>query len=125
MPTSCLTNAVTVNGQTAYRREEYFRQQIYADNTNSALWTNVIVAGGLNVTGNVYLAKQPEAFKYDADGNLTNDGRWAYTWDGENRLVKMATNTASVGPQYQLTFGYDAKSRQIQSWWRRTTARRL
>ena len=62
----------------------------------------------------VHLAKQPEAFKYDADGNLTNDGRWAYTWDGENRLVKMATNTASVGPQYQLTFGYDCEKRRIQ-----------
>ena len=30
---------------------------------------------------------------YDADGNLTNDGHWAYTWDAENRLVKMAANT--------------------------------
>ena len=31
--------------------------------------------------------KTPEDFSYDADGNLTNDGRFAYTWDGENRLV--------------------------------------
>jgi RHS repeat-associated protein len=26
---------------------------------------------------------------YDADGNILADGRWTYTWDGENRLVKM------------------------------------
>ena len=57
--------------------------------------------------------KEPETFGYDADGNLTNDGRWAYTWDGENRLVSMTVNT-NVGPQYQLTFAYDSKGRRIQ-----------
>ncbi|HEY5915492.1 MAG TPA: RHS repeat-associated core domain-containing protein, partial [Verrucomicrobiae bacterium] len=50
---------------------------------------------------------------YDADGNLTNDGRWYYTWDAENRLIRMATNT-TVGPQISLTFEYDSKSRRIR-----------
>ncbi len=77
MGASILTNTVTVNGQTAYRNQEYFRQQLPANNSSSALWTNIIVAGGLAVTGNVYVAREPEVFKYDADGNLTNDGRWA------------------------------------------------
>ena len=110
---SILTNAVTVNGQTAYRKEEYFRQELPVNNTNSALWTNIIVAGGQSVTGNVYVAQEPEKFKYDADGNLTNDGRWAYVWDAENRLIQMTVNT-NVGPQYQLNFAYDAKGRRIQ-----------
>ena len=110
---SILTNAVTVNGQTAYRKEEYFRQELPVNNTNSALWTNIIVAGGQSVTGNVYVAQEPEKFKYDADGNLTNDGRWAYVWDAENRLVQMMVNT-NVGPQYQLNFAYDSKGRRIQ-----------
>ena len=35
--------------------------------------------------GNSLLAKTQETFLYDADGNLTNDGRWIYTWDAENR----------------------------------------
>jgi len=61
----------------------------------------------------VLVKQTPEVFNYDADGNLTNDGRWAYTWDGENRLVKMTANTL-VGPQYQLNFTYDAQSRRIQ-----------
>jgi RHS repeat-associated protein len=61
----------------------------------------------------VYLAQTPEQFSYDADGNLTNDGRWSYTWDAENRLASMTVNT-NVGPQYQLTFAYDAKGRRIQ-----------
>jgi RHS repeat-associated protein len=59
------------------------------------------------------VAKQPEVFKYDLDGNLTNDGRWVYTWDGENRLVAMTNNTG-VGPLYGLKFAYDPKGRRIQ-----------
>ncbi len=113
MGASLLTNSVTVNGQTAYRNQEYFRQQLPANNSSSALWTNITVSGGLNVTGNVYVAKQPEVFMYDPDGNLTNDGRWAYSWDGENSLTKMTVNT-NVGPQYTLSFAYDPKGRRIQ-----------
>jgi len=110
---SILTNTVSVNGQTAYRKGEYFRQQITVNNTGTALWTNVTVSGGQTVNGNTYVAKQPEQFSYDADGNLTNDGRWAYTWDGENRLIQMTVNT-NVGPQYLLKFAYDSKGRRIQ-----------
>jgi hypothetical protein len=29
--------------------------------------------------------------RYDLDGNLLSDGRWTYAWNGENRLVKMAS----------------------------------
>jgi RHS repeat-associated protein len=110
---SIFTNPVTVNGSTAYRKEEYFRQQLAVNNTNSALWTNITVSGGASISGNVYVPQEPEVFQYDADGNLTNDGRWAYTWDGENRLISMTNNTG-VGPNYKLTFAYDAKGRRIQ-----------
>jgi RHS repeat-associated protein len=113
MGASIMTNAVTVNGQTAYRNQEYFRQQLPANNSALALWTNIIVSGGLSVTGNVFLAQEPENLRYAADGNLTNDGRWAYTWDAENRLTRMTVNT-NVGPQYQLTFAYDATGRRLQ-----------
>ena len=110
---SILTNSVTVNGQTAYRNQEYFRQQVPANNANSALWTNIIAAGGQSVTGNVYVAQEPEQFSYDADGNLTNDGRWQYVWDAENRLIQMSLNT-NIGPQYKLSFAYDPQGRRIQ-----------
>ncbi|MGD1088735.1 MAG: type IV secretion protein Rhs, partial [Verrucomicrobiota bacterium] len=112
---SIATNTVTVNGQTAYRKVEYFRDELGMSNSSSALWTNIITAatGQTSVTGNVYVAQEPETFRYDADGNLTNDGRWAYTWDGENRLIGMTVNT-NVGPQYQLTFTYDSKGRRIE-----------
>ena len=55
-----------------------------------------------NVTTNTYTANNlnqytqvgrdapiapPVAFSYDADGNMTNDGRFTYTFDAENRLL--------------------------------------
>ena len=108
------TNAVTVNGQAAWRKAEYFWSTIKTNNAASPAWLGAIVAsGGVGSTGNVYLAQTPEQFSYDADGNLTNDGRYAYFWDGENRLVAMTNNTG-VGPAYNLTFAYDAKGRRIQ-----------
>ena len=57
--------------------------------------------------------KNPRTSSYDPDGNLTSDGRRAYTWDAENRLIGLTANT-TVGPQYQLAFAYDAKGRRIQ-----------
>ena len=112
---SYATNTVTVNGQTAYRKWEYFRDELPANNSSAALWTNITVAatGQSSISGNVFVPRTPEQFSYDADGNLTNDGRWAYTWDAENRLAAMTVNT-NVGPQYQLTFTYDSKGRRIQ-----------
>jgi RHS repeat-associated protein len=110
---SLLTNTVTVNGQTAYRNQEYYRQSLTVNNTNSALWTNITVTGGQTVTGHAYVAQQPEIFQYDPDGNLQCDGRWNYAWDAENRLIGMTVNN-STGPQYQLSFSYDPKGRRIQ-----------
>jgi RHS repeat-associated protein len=98
---SFATNTVTVNGQTAYRKVEYFRKELGVDNSSLALWTNIIVAatGQTSVTGNVLLAKSPQAFVYDADGNLTSDGLWTNTWDAENRLIatQNLTNVPSAG----------------------------
>jgi RHS repeat-associated protein len=114
---SFATNSVTVNGTTAYRKVEYFRDELGMNNSSSALWTNIIVAGTgqTSVTGNVFVAKEPETFGYDADGNLTNDGRFSYVWDGENRLTNM-TSLASgpSGSLLKLDFAYDYQGRRIQ-----------
>ena len=108
------TNAVTLNGQTAWHKGEYFWSTAKTNNASHPQWLGVTVASGGNTNkGSVFIAQTPEQFSYDADGNLTNDGRWAYTWDGENQLTGMTVNT-NVGPQYQLTFAYDAKGRRIQ-----------
>ena len=65
----------------------------------------------------LWFAASPEAMTYDDDGNLTQDGRWSYEWDAENRLRTMETTTdaATAGvPQERLEFAYDAQGRRVQ-----------
>ncbi|HWV99693.1 MAG TPA: hypothetical protein VNZ64_08385 [Candidatus Acidoferrum sp.] len=114
MGISIATNTVTVNGQTAYRKGEYFRLQLSVNNASLPVWTNITVSapGQSTVTGNQFVPQIPEQFAYDADGNLTSDGRWYYGWDAENRLVAL-TNKTSAGPQQVLRFESDAKGRRI------------
>ena len=80
-----------------------------------------------SVTGNVFVAQTPEDFGYDGDGNMTNDGRFAYTWDGDptsprlrragNRLTAVETLPAVVAasgaPQVRVEYAYDYMSRRI------------
>jgi hypothetical protein len=109
-------SSVTVNGNSPYRRVEYFRYELPVSNGSVPVWQSVTVtASGQspNATGNIFVPKTPEPFTYDYDGNLLTDGRWNYTWDAENRLVQMVANT-SVGPQQKLEFAYDWKGRRIQ-----------
>ena len=40
-------------------------------------------------SGYVFVRNMAEVFSYDLDGNMTSDGRWNYTWDAENRLIKV------------------------------------
>jgi len=75
-----------------------------------------------------FVAATPESFTYDLDGNLTDDGRWHYTYDAENRLISMESNSASVGAgvsRQLLTFAYDNQGRRIskkaQSGWNGST----
>ena len=42
-----------------------------------------------------FIAADAGEFTYDADGNLISDGRWTYSWDGENRLLSMTSLTSA------------------------------
>lgn len=116
-------STVTVNSTSPYRRTEYFRKELTAANTSVPVWQSVSVAatGETTVNGNVFVPQTPESYTYDLDGNVTADGRWTYTWDAENRLVKMVKNsptidlaTAPTGASFQkLGFVYDALGRRI------------
>jgi RHS repeat-associated protein len=66
------------------------------------------------VTGHKFLAKTPENYTYDADGNLTQDGRWDYVWDAENRLAKMRSRSGSPAPERRIEFEYDWMGRRIR-----------
>jgi YD repeat-containing protein len=58
-----------------------------------------------------------QTFSYDHDGNLTGDGLVDYSWDAENRLIRMETSVAarSAGfPHREITFRYDYLGRRVQ-----------
>jgi RHS repeat-associated protein len=112
------TSSVTVNSVPATaRKSEYYHKEVSVSNSTAAVWQSISVTAteGANSTtnaGNLFVHKTAEDFGYDLDGNMTNDGRWIFTWDGENRLIRMIANTAA-GPQQRLDFEYDWKGRRI------------
>jgi len=64
-------------------------------------------------TGHAFVPKTPETFTYDADGNLLSDGRWNYTWDGENRLVKVESRSDTPQASWgRVEWTYDALGRR-------------
>jgi len=68
--------------------------------------TNLYQANELNQYTNINEgAVEPV---YDPDGNLSQLGPWAYDWDGENRLISVASNGVPV-----VQNQYDYMSRRI------------
>ena len=107
------------------RKGDYFRGELAATNTASALWlsiTNLAVLNNgasadivTNTVGKMFVPKTPEVFYYDLDGNLTNDGRWVYAWDAENRATSFTRNSsAPTGSRVKLDCQYDSRSRRTQ-----------
>jgi RHS repeat-associated protein len=106
--------------------QKFWHKDVSVTNTSEAVYQPVNVVGVYNPpgtnqdvvtvsSGNVFVAEIPEGFVYDADGNLTQDGRWVYSWDGENRLiaVETATNVENLVPKMKLDFTYDYQSRRV------------
>ena len=104
------------------RKGTYFWAELPVDNTSIARWltlTNLAVLNnGSNpdivatTVGHQFLPQTPEHYTYDYDGNLTQDGHWNYTWDAENRLIKLTPST-TVGSQISLQFEYDWQGRRV------------
>lgn len=64
------------------------------------------------------LPQTPESFVYDADGNLIGDGRYVYTWDGENRLIQVELSSAAYAATditlFRQRYEYDGMGRRIR-----------
>jgi RHS repeat-associated protein len=118
---------VSVNNEATARRGDYFYKEMSVNNAAGPVYAQVNVVGARNnfgaggedaVTergGRVYVPQAVEAYSYDADGNLTADGRWNYTWDAENRLTSMeARPDVPVEARLRLEFAYDWAGRRIQ-----------
>jgi RHS repeat-associated protein len=125
--TATSTSTVSVNDGATARKADYFYKELTVDNSAAPVNAGVNVVGARNnfgaggedaVTetgGSVFLPRAVEAFTYDDDGNLTSDGRWNYTWDGENRLVSMeALAVVPATAKRRLEFAYDWIGRRIQ-----------
>ena len=111
--TSAATN-VTVNGSTANR---------YADNTfalggfSLADGTNTFTAVAADSLGrrdtNTVSVNLPAtvSFTYDANGNLTGDGRRVFAYDDEDQLISVIVTNAA-GSSTKSEFAYDGKFRR-------------
>ena len=81
------------------------------------VWTDITVAatGQASLSGNALVPKTPEAFTYDADGNLTSDSLWTNVWNAENRLV-LTESAAGVptGARLRETWSYLPDGRWIE-----------
>ncbi len=69
------------------------------------------VRHGLN-QGDVVIKESSLSSGCETGGKLTSDGRWTYSWEAENRLVRLVAATA-VGPQQRIDLEYDAQGRRI------------
>ena len=127
---------VTVNDQAVTRQGDYWHYEFPdIDNEQGSAYENVTIkatdpgAGpnGEDVVeykrGNWFVPPILETPFHDDDGNLLTDGRWNYTWNGENRLVQMETGAAALisgVPKERFTFDYDSQGRrfrkQIEKW---------
>jgi RHS repeat-associated protein len=85
-------------------------QMVMRTSSNDAYASNTAqsVSRAYSVNGlNQYTAAGPVTLAYDANGNLTSDGRDSYVYDSENRLV-------SVSGGHTATLSYDPLGRLWQ-----------
>lgn len=125
--TANLTTNVTLNQQPTIRQHGgYFAGSVKVDNSQVAVDIPVNVAAVQTGTGasskdtlaeqkgTVFVPLTPEQYKYDMDGNLTHDGHWIYTWNGENRLMSIESlSNLPACDRKKLVFGYDDKGRRV------------
>jgi hypothetical protein len=94
MGVSFATKTVTVNGQAASRKGEYFRAELAGANSGPRSQSITVAATGQgSVTGSMLVAKAAESFWHDLDGNLLSDSLWTNRWNAENRLVQVESGT--------------------------------
>lgn len=117
------------------RQDGLYHRQLTIDNTLGTQYPSLTITGVRNDAGpngedavteetkSTLVPQTPETFIHDADGNLTEDARWIYTWDGENRLIAMESSTSAVSagaPKQKLEFSYSGQSRRnskkVYSW---------
>lgn len=92
---------VTVNSVQAQLSPELIFAAIGIPFTPGTNMLNTVFADpfGRSTNRQTTVVVSPKTYQYDANGNLTNDGRMAYFWNDENRLV--AVRNAKTGTLIQ------------------------
>lgn len=102
------------------RQDDYFYKAYPVDNLTQAFDSSLEINAVINPAGtndpdivktevrSAFVPQTPEQFQYDDDGNLLSDGRFDYTWNGENRLITVSNQTGVVA-----SYGYDYLGRRI------------
>jgi RHS repeat-associated protein len=114
--------SVTVNSSPSdYRRGEYFQEAVSVSNGSVPVWQQISVTATNSGSssnwpaGYVLVPKTAENFTYDRDGNLTSDGRFNYTWDGEGRLKQVESlATGPTASKRRVVWEYDGQGRRIR-----------
>ena len=118
------TNAfVAVNGNEAYRAGDYFFGSDDFDNSTGGgiaeLEVSAVVSAETNdfvsvATNRVFVPPASETYAYDADGNMTEDARFRYYWNGENRMIRAEEKDAPPDREpYVIAYAYDHMGRNV------------
>lgn len=114
-------SSVTANGVSATVVGNYWDAALPVSSGGSYNSQLPVVAsnGGQSASTTIPVLMRPasETYSYDSDGNLLLDSLWSYTWDAEDRLIRIATSSAAVAfgaPNYSIAFKYDFLGRRVQ-----------
>jgi RHS repeat-associated protein len=116
-------NRATSEGAPVVRQGRYWYGEAVVNSRTDGVW--VVVTNLGVVRGNPdrvqwevrsdFVAQTPETLIYDGDGNLVRDGRWMYSWDAENRLVRVMSYGATDRASWRrVDWAYDALGRRIR-----------
>ena len=94
------SKAVPVNNTTAAKEANL---EIHAVKFDAAQDKDIVKT----ITGKYMVQKTPQSFTYDTDGNMTSDGEWTYTYNGENRKI------AAEKSDMKLEYMYDYMGRRV------------
>ena len=119
---------VTVNGDRAERDNgtASFTPWSYAlpsSNSNASFQHADILAVAQSATGedgeqresgSVFVPAEETLLTYDDDGNMTFDGRFRYSWNGENRMIRVEEAVAPTNRAPTIiTYAYDHQGRMV------------
>jgi YD repeat-containing protein len=126
--TGSTPNSVEINNTAATAQEAFFFAKLTESNSANPLFVPIELeetpSGGSPTTttlGEVFVPEDDVAPQY-SNGNLINDGRWIYTWNGDDRLTRMQPTpeataayaaAGNTDPLPTLSFLYDWSGRRI------------